>query len=94
VLTLQSAVATAIADEINVTLTPQYKLRLANVKAIKPKALDAYLSGRFHLEQMSILFFQRGMEKRARDEQTKAMQSFREAINLDPTYAPLELQIR
>ncbi len=88
VLTLQSAVATAIADEINVTLTPQYKLRLANVKAIKPKALDAYLSGRFHLEQMSILFFKRGMEKRARDEQTKAMQSFREAINLDPTYAP------
>jgi cytochrome c-type biogenesis protein CcmH/NrfG len=37
---------------------------------------------------MSILFFKRGMEKRARNEQTKAMQSFREAIKLDPTYAP------
>ena len=93
VLTLQSAVATAIADEINVTLTPKYKLRLANVKPIKPKALDAYLSGRFHLEQMSILFFQRGMEARARDEQTKAMQSFREAINLDSTYAPAYLGV-
>jgi TolB-like protein/DNA-binding winged helix-turn-helix (wHTH) protein len=93
VLTLQSAVATAIAEEINVTLTPQYKLRLANVKAIKPKALDAYLSGRFHLEQMSILFFKRGMENRARDEQTNAMQSFREAINLDPTYAPAYLGV-
>ena len=93
VLTLQSAVATAIADEINVTLTPQYKLHLANVKAIKPTGLDAYLSGRFHLEQMSILFFKRGMEKSARDEQTKAMQSFREAINLDPTYAPAYLGI-
>ena len=93
VLTLQSAVASAIAEEINVTLTPQYKLRLASVKAIKPKALDAYLSGRFHLEQMSILFFKRGMEKRARNEQTKAMQSFEEAIKLDPTYAPAYLGI-
>ena len=88
VLALQSAVATAIADEIQVRLTPQYKLRLANVKAINPKALDAYLAGRYHLEQMSILFFKRGMEKSAKDEQTKAMQSFREAIKQDPTYAP------
>jgi TolB-like protein/DNA-binding winged helix-turn-helix (wHTH) protein len=88
VLALQSAVATAIADEIQVRLTPQYKLRLANVKAINPKALDAYLAGRYHLEQMSILFFKRGMKKSAKDEQTKAMQSFREAIKQDPTYAP------
>jgi TolB-like protein/DNA-binding winged helix-turn-helix (wHTH) protein/tetratricopeptide (TPR) repeat protein len=88
VLALQSAVATAIADEIQVRLTPQYKLRLANARAINPKALDAYLAGRYHLEQMSILFFKRGMERSAKDEQTKAMQSFREAIKHDPTYAP------
>jgi TolB-like protein/DNA-binding winged helix-turn-helix (wHTH) protein len=88
VLALQSAVATAIADEVNVTVAPQYKHRLANVKAINPKALDAYLGGRYHLEQMSTLFFKRGMEKAARDEQTNALQSFREAIKLDPSYAP------
>jgi TolB-like protein/DNA-binding winged helix-turn-helix (wHTH) protein len=87
-LALQSAVATAIANEIQVRLTPQYQLRLANVRAINPKALDAYLAGRYHLEQMNILFFKRGMERSAKDEQTKAMQSFREAIKHDPTYAP------
>jgi Tfp pilus assembly protein PilF len=37
---------------------------------------------------MSILFLKRGMEEAARDEQTKALQSFREAIKRDPTYAP------
>jgi TolB-like protein/DNA-binding winged helix-turn-helix (wHTH) protein len=88
VLALQRAVATAIADELQVRLTPQYKLRLANARAINPKALDAYLAGRYHLEQMNILFFKRGMEESAKDEQAKAMQSFREAIKHDPTYAP------
>ncbi len=88
VLALQSAVAGAVADEIKVTLTPRYKLRLTNVKAINPKALDAYLGGRHHLEQMSILFYKRGMEKSAEEEQKEAMQCFRRAINLDPTYAP------
>ena len=88
VLTLQSAVATAIANEIQVRLTPEYNIRLANARPLNPKVLDVYLAGRYHLEQMSIFFFKRGMEKAARDEQTKALQSFREAIKLDPTYAP------
>ncbi len=86
VIALQSAVATAIADEIQVRLTPQYKLRLPNAKAINPKALDAYLTGRYHLEHVD--FPNRGMEESSKDEQTKAMQSFREAIKHDPTYAP------
>jgi TolB-like protein/DNA-binding winged helix-turn-helix (wHTH) protein/Tfp pilus assembly protein PilF len=93
VLALQSAVATAIADEINVTLTPQYKLRLATVKAINPNALDACLTGRYHLERMNTVFFKRGMERSANDEQTKALRSFREAINDDPTYAPAYLGV-
>jgi TolB-like protein/tetratricopeptide (TPR) repeat protein len=88
VLALQSAVATAIAEEIKLTLTPQYKFRLASVKAINPKALDACLRGRYHLEQMGIFLFKRGTEETARDEQTRALQLFREAIKLDPTYAP------
>jgi len=61
---LQSAVATAIANEIQVRLTPEYNIRLANARPLNPKVLDVYLAGRYHLEQMSIFFFKRGMEKK------------------------------
>jgi hypothetical protein len=42
VLALQSAVATDIATEIQVRLTPEYKMRLANARRLNPKVLDAY----------------------------------------------------
>jgi TolB-like protein/DNA-binding winged helix-turn-helix (wHTH) protein len=88
VLLLQGAVANAIADEINVKLTPKDKVRLAHVRTVNPKALDACLAGRYHLGRLNALFFKRGRERFLEPEREKAIQRFHEAINADPSYAP------
>jgi serine/threonine-protein kinase len=48
VLTLQSEVARAIADEIQVKLTPQERRRLARSRPVNVEAHEAYIRGRYH----------------------------------------------
>jgi TolB-like protein/DNA-binding winged helix-turn-helix (wHTH) protein len=90
-LTLQATVANAIADEIKVKLTPKEEVQLAKTKVVDPKALDAYLTGRFHLSRKVGLDFVRGQEEADNEEQTKALHFFKEAIKGDPDYAPAYL---
>jgi tetratricopeptide (TPR) repeat protein len=73
-LSLQKQVASAIADQIRIELTPHEKAVLKNAKAVDPEAYQDYLRGRF--------FF----NKRNMDE--KAQRYFQQAIEKDPSYPP------
>ncbi len=75
VLALQSEVARAIANEIQVKLTPQEQANLAQVHPIDPEAYEAYLKGRYHSSRRSAEGF------------AKAVQYFQQAIAQDPAYA-------
>lgn len=72
---LLSEVVRSIADRIAVALTPGEEERLARVRTVDPDALDAYLKGRYYTD----LWTEDGF--------TKGIQYFREAIDIDPTYA-------
>ena len=75
VLDLQSAVAQAIANEIQVTMTEEDRRRLQQNRQVNPEALDAYLRGRYF------------WNRRTEDGMRKAAQYFKQAIALDPAYA-------
>jgi TolB-like protein/DNA-binding winged helix-turn-helix (wHTH) protein/Flp pilus assembly protein TadD len=73
-LSLQKQVASAIADQIRIELTPRERAVLKNAKAVDPEAYDDYLRGRF--------FFNK------RNSNEKAQRYFQQAIEKDPNYAP------
>jgi adenylate cyclase len=75
VLKLEDDIARAVADEIQIKLTPQEKTRLASARPVNPEAHDAFLRGEF--------FAHRGTE---RDEET-GIAYYREAIEKDRGYA-------
>ena len=75
VLTLQSDVARAIADEIRVQLSPRERSQLAKSRPVDPVAYETFLKGR-HL-----------WYKRSPDALRRAVESLQQAITLDPSYA-------
>jgi TolB-like protein/Tfp pilus assembly protein PilF len=75
VLALQSELAQAISQEVQVKLTPQERKHLAQTRAVEPEAYEAYLKGRYH------------WNRRSGDGLGKATQHFQQAIASDPTYA-------
>jgi TolB-like protein len=76
VLALQAEVARAIAREIQVKLTPQEQLRLAQSQQVDPKVYELYLKGRYYWKM------------RTEESMKKGAQYFQQAIELDPHYAP------
>jgi adenylate cyclase len=76
VLALQDELASAIAREINVQLTPGERARLTSAPTVNPQAHDAYLKGRY--------FFNRPSDENLK----KAIAQFEEASRLDPNFAP------
>ena len=76
VLALQAELASAIAGEINVRLTPGEQARLTRARSVNPEAHDAYLKGRY--------FFNRPSDENL----GKAITQFEQAIALDPNFAP------
>jgi tetratricopeptide (TPR) repeat protein len=76
VLDLQSAVAEAIAGEIQAGVTAEDRERLRQRRQVKPEALDAYLRGRY--------FWNRRTEEGLK----RAAQYFQQAIAVDAAYAP------
>ena len=76
VLGIQSELAQAIAREIQVTMTQQERALLENVRKVNPEAHETYLRGR-HFWNL-----------RTNPELRRAIDLFRKAIDLDPTYAP------
>jgi TolB-like protein/Tfp pilus assembly protein PilF len=76
VLALQSELASAIAGEIHVQLTPAERSRLGSAVSVNPEAYDAYLKGRY--------FFNRPSDESLQ----KAIARFEEAIAIAPDFAP------
>lgn len=76
VLTLQSQVAHAVADQIRVSLNPREQAVLKNKKTVDPEAYEAYLKGRYF------------WNKRTANGLNTAVAYFHQAIEQDPTYAP------
>jgi TolB-like protein/Tfp pilus assembly protein PilF len=72
VLRLQSEVARAVADEVQVTLGPQGRTRRAR---IDPEAYQLYLKGRYHWNRTTL----EGL--------LKAIEYLQHAIDKDPSYA-------
>ena len=76
VLGLQAEVASAIAREIRVQLTPQEKQRLTRSRQVDPEAYLAYSYGRYWWNKRTAQDLQKGIEY------------FQNAIAKDPSYAP------
>jgi len=76
VLKLQSDIARATVDKIQLTLSQQVQERLAGTRSVDPEAHDAYLLG---LQTWYL---------RTKDGDARAIAEFGRAINIDPNYAP------
>jgi TolB-like protein/DNA-binding winged helix-turn-helix (wHTH) protein/Flp pilus assembly protein TadD len=74
-LALQNRVASAIADQIRINLTPQEQAALKNVRVVNPQAYESYLKGRYF------------WNKRTADGLKVALAYFKQAIEEDPKYA-------
>lgn len=77
VLRLQDAVAQAIAAEIHFKLAPEVKARLVKSPSVNPAAYEAYLRGRYNLQ-----------DRWTKAGSVAASHYFEEAIARDPQYAP------
>lgn len=75
VLSMQDELAKAIAQQIDVELTPSEQTRFANPRPVNPDALDAYLKGTYFLGKQTAEGFQ------------KAKEYFEQAIKIAPDYA-------
>ncbi len=74
-LTLQSELAQAIANEIRVQLAPQEQLRLASLRPVNADVYEAYLKGRYF------------WNRRTRESLEKSVSYFRKALEIDPGYS-------
>ena len=72
VLHLQSEVARAIADEIQVSLTPQERARLSRARPVNVEAHEAYIRGHYHW---------------GRVHPDRSLEHFQRAIAIDPDNA-------
>ena len=77
-LATEREVARAIANQIQVELTPTEQARMRAPRKVNPEAQEAYLEGRYFRNQPS----EKGLRK--------AIASFQDALAKDPQYAPAE----
>src|SRR5712692_3598410 len=75
VLTLQGEVARDVAKQVNIKLSQEEQTRLASAHPVDPKALEAYLKGRYELYKMTL------------EGTKKSIDYFAQALDKDPTYA-------
>ena len=75
ILQLQSEVAQAIANEIQINITPDEKASFETTDKINPQAYEAYLKGRHYVFKLNP------------DDYDIAMQYYKKAIAIDPNYA-------
>ena len=87
-LALQSTVASTIADEIRVEMTPGEHAQLRSSRPVNLKAHESYLQGRYHLRLAADALFKKDKGKFQSIEAEKAEKYFRQAIQEDPNYAP------
>ncbi len=75
IFTLQDEIAQAIANEIEISLTPEQQVRFASSAPTSPEAHEAYLKGRYYLTRIA----GRDLEK--------ALEYFQQATKIDSNYA-------
>jgi TolB-like protein/cytochrome c-type biogenesis protein CcmH/NrfG len=75
VMVLQSEVASAIAQQVEVTLKPEEQNQLGSAERINPAAYEAYLKGQFHVERTTP------------QDIALAAQYYQQAVELDPNSA-------
>jgi serine/threonine protein kinase/tetratricopeptide (TPR) repeat protein len=75
VLSLQTEVTRAIANEIRAKLTPQQQVRLARGGSVDPEAYELYLKGRYF------------WNKRTEEDLRKGLEYFQQSVAKDPSYA-------
>ena len=78
ILSLQGEVAASIAREIRIAVTPEEQTRLTHVAAVDPEAHELTLKARFLMQQ----------ESTNRESLERGLAMLRQALQLDPTYAP------
>src|SRR5262249_6068533 len=88
VLTLQSIVANSIASEIRVQMKPGEEPRAVSSRPVNLEAREAYLEGRYHLQQADNARYKRDKGKLLQEESETAIDYFQKAIQKDPNYAP------
>jgi len=76
VLFLQDELARDIAAEIRIQLKPEERTRLTQARPVNPEAHESCLKGRYFYDKMSVPGF------------TEALNHYRHAIAVDPSYAP------
>jgi TolB-like protein/Flp pilus assembly protein TadD len=76
ILALHSDVAESIVSEINVAVTPEEELRIANSASVKPEVYELYLRGRYLCQKWTS------------EEMATAIRYLQQAIERDPGYAP------
>jgi serine/threonine protein kinase/Flp pilus assembly protein TadD len=76
VIALQHEIASDIAREVRISLGPQEQAHLARAREVIPEAHEAYLRGRFHLENGTDASIHR------------ALDYFQQAVQKDVEYAP------
>ena len=74
-LEVQEEVARRIAEQIQISLTPEDRARLASTQPVDPEAHENYLKGRYYFNQ------------RTEDALNKSIASFQQAIARDSRYA-------
>jgi TolB-like protein/DNA-binding winged helix-turn-helix (wHTH) protein/lipoprotein NlpI len=75
ILGLEDDVATAVAREIQIRLTPQQQADLGRLRPVNAEAFDAYMEGRFFLDRDSA------------GDLNRAVSHYEQAIQLDSSYA-------
>jgi TolB-like protein/DNA-binding winged helix-turn-helix (wHTH) protein/Tfp pilus assembly protein PilF len=76
ILSLQKDVASAVAQEIQVALTPQERALLKSARPVNPEAYEDYMQGRYF------------WNKRDGAAMERAIEYFQKATSIDPDYAP------
>ncbi len=75
VLGLQNQVASAVAEQIRIKLTPMERTQLADGQNVNPAAYEALLKGNYFFRQVSP------------ETTRKSLQYFQQAVKLDPKFA-------
>jgi adenylate cyclase len=73
---MYNQVTKQIADKVNIKLTENEERFLAEYRTVDPEALDAYMKGRYYLDQISP------------ESLPAAIESFKKAIKIEPYWAP------
>jgi TolB-like protein/DNA-binding winged helix-turn-helix (wHTH) protein/tetratricopeptide (TPR) repeat protein len=74
-LTLQGEVARDVAKQVNIKLSQEEQTRFASAHPVDPKALEAYLKGRYELYKATL------------EGTKKSIDYFAQALDKDPAYA-------